>query len=313
MALLQAHNPCTPRESLISLIMVHSYCSLQIIIYFIITYISSATILYNDGQTHIQSTSLNEAISLRSSSTLTLPSGDYTIRSPSGDDSAIRLYMSSHLNATGGDIIGGDATADHITAGAGVIVGSSSSAIFYDGVTVRGGNNNVGNADYSIINKEEIMTTREHVDINNFDDTKGGGQGGDALISQYFGSNVTIYGGAFMAGSGSVKDGNSLQSRYEAQIHIHGGTYYGSWLAKDRGSIVVTGCVNRIGNRLVGRLQNGQSLDVQLIEEGDGKVVLNNPEKCNQYRKKDTSPATTMGWIGSVYYAYALFGLMVCV
>ena len=86
----------------------HSYYSFQIIIYFIITYTSFATILYNDGQTHIQSTSLNEAISLRSSSTLTLPSGDYTIRSPSGNDSAIRLYMSSNLNATGGDIIGGD-------------------------------------------------------------------------------------------------------------------------------------------------------------------------------------------------------------
>ena len=292
----------------------HSYYSFQIIIYFIITYTSFATILYNDGQTHTQSTSLNEAISLRSSSKLTLPSGDYTIRSPSGNDSAIRLYMSSNLNATGGDIIGGDATADHITAGEGIIVGSSSSASFYDGVTVRGGSNNVGDAD-SIISRERLMITREYEDIediNIFDDTKGAGQGGDALISQYFGSNVTIYGGTFMAGSGSVKDGHSLQSSYEAQIYIHGGTFYGSWLANDRGLISVTGCVNRIGNRLVGRLQNGQSLDVQLVEEGGGKIVLNNPEKCNQYRKKDTSPASTMTWIRSVPYAYTLVGLVIC-
>ena len=36
---------------------------------------------------------------------------------------------------------------DHITAGASAIVGSCSSAIFYDGVTVRGGSNDVGDAD----------------------------------------------------------------------------------------------------------------------------------------------------------------------
>ena len=53
---------------------------------------------------------------------------------PSGDDSAIRV-----------DIIGGDLP--HITAGASAIVGSSSSAIFHDGVTVRGGSNDVGDAD----------------------------------------------------------------------------------------------------------------------------------------------------------------------
>ena len=27
-------------------------------------------------------------------------------------------------------------------------------------------------------------------------------------------------------------------------------------------------------------VEDGQSLDMQLVEEGDGKVVLNNPEKC---------------------------------
>ena len=43
------------------------------------------------------------------------------------------------------DIIGGDLP--HITAGASAIVGSSSSAIFHDGVTVRGGSNDVGDAD----------------------------------------------------------------------------------------------------------------------------------------------------------------------
>jgi len=177
--------------------------------------------------------------------------------------------MSSTLNATGGDIMGGDATSDHPIPGAGIKVGSASTAIFYEGVTVRGGNNGAAISD-------------NLVDYQN--------RGGDALASQYFGSNITIHGGKFIAGSGgSIKDGYSLHCHGEAQIHVHGGSFYGSWKVNDRGSIVVTGCINRIGSRLVGRLQSGQSLDVQLIEENGGKVVIENREKCNTYKKKDTT------------------------
>ena len=259
---------------------------LPIMLYFAIiivvafcTAVVDATILYNDGQTHIQNTSLNDSIILRSSSTLILGVEDYTIRSPSGAECAIRLYMSSSINATGGDVIGGDASLDHLTAGVGIIVGSASTAVFNEGVTVRGGNH-VG------LVIEESSRSNDKVKGT----PNSNSQGGDAVIAQYFGSNVTIRGGKFIGGSGSMKDGHSLQSTYEAQINVSGGTYYGSWLLSNRGIIVVTGCVNRIGTRLVGRLQSGQSIDVQLIEETGGKVIIHHPSKCNdQYRKKDAS------------------------
>lgn len=259
----------------------------------------ASAVLYDDGQSHSVETSLSDSITLRSSSMLTLPPGDYTIRSPSGSDSAIRLSMSSSLNATGGDVIGGDASEDHPVAAAGVIVGSASRAVFYDGVTVRGGNH-LGAHDYLIgsSRKNEIITT------TNFDSNVKG-QGGDALVSQYFGSNVTIHGGNFMAGRGSVKDGHSLHASYEAQIHIYGGTFYGSWMARDQGSIVVNGCLSRIGTRLVGRLENGHSLDVQLFEEGEGKIILNNPESCNHNRKSESSAVRVMG-----SEKYSLFGMI---
>ena len=66
------------------------------------------------------------------------------------------------------------------------------------------------------------------------DDAKG--RGGDALVSQYLGSNVTIHGGNFLAGRGSVRDGHSLRASYDgAEIHVRGGTYYGSWMAQSGG------------------------------------------------------------------------------
>jgi len=261
---------------------------------------TSATILYNDGQKHTITTNTNEAIILRTSSTLILPSGDYTIRSSSGY-SAIQLQMSSTLNATGGDIISGDASSDHPIPGAGIIVGSASTAILYEGVTVRAGNNGVA-ANDNIIYYDEY-------DIDNQN------QGGDALISQYFGSNITIHGGKFIAGSGgSMKDGYSLHCHGEAHIYVHGGSFYGSWKVNDRGLIVVTGCVNRIGSRLVGRLQSGQSLDVQLIEENGGKVVIENREKCNTYKKKGTtsSSASHTGMKKMTRSICLLFGIIIC-
>ena len=195
-------------------------------------------------------------------------------------------------------MIGGDADGDH-PAAVGVIVGSASRASFYDGVTVRGGNH-VGADDYFIgssILIDEVITANLDSNIK--------GQGGDALVSQYFGSNVTIHGGNFMAGRGSIKDGHSLHASYEAQIHIYGGTFYGSWLARDKGSIVVNGCLSRIGTRLVGRLENGHSLDIELFEEGEGKIILNNPESCNHYRKSDSSAVRAMG-----SRHYSVFGMI---
>jgi len=207
--------------------------------------------------------------------------------------------MSSTLNATGGDIISGDASSDHPIPGAGIIVGSASTAIFYEGVTVRGGNN--GAADTS----DNLIYDEYDVDYQN--------RGGDALVSQYFGSNITIYGGKFISGSGSIMDGYSLHCHGEAHIHVHGGSFYGSWKVNDRGSIVVTGCINRIGSRLVGRLQSGQSLDVQLTEENGGKVIIENREKCNTYKKKDTtSSASHTGMKKMMRSICLLLGLIIC-
>ena len=104
------------------------------------------------------------------------------------------------------------------------------------------------------------------------DDAKG--RGGDALVSQYLGSNVTIHGGNFLAGRGSVWDGHSLRAFYDgAGIHVRGGTYYGSWMAQSGGAIVAYGWLSRIGTRLVGRLgEDGRhSLEVQVFEEGGWK------------------------------------------
>lgn len=252
---------------------IHAITTIPLIFVLLLsTLLSNANaVLYNDGQSHSISSPLNDDITLRSSSTLILPSGDYTIRSPAGSESAIRLYMSSTLNATGGDIFGADATEDHPTAGTGVIVGGASYAVFYDGVTVRGGNHLGGTSD--------VVTTQE---------VSGGGQGGDALISQYIYSNATIHGGSFIAGKGSIQDGHSLHAIYEGSIiHVYGGYFYGSWKVQDKGSIAVYGCVQRIGTRLVGQLENGHSLDVQVFEESEGKIVVNSSdEECNHYRKK---------------------------
>mmetsp|Transcript_291 Transcript_291/g.574 ORF Transcript_291/g.574 Transcript_291/m.574 type:complete len:300 (+) Transcript_291:80-979(+) len=255
----------------------------------------ASAVVYTGGSHSVES-SLDDVIILRSSSKLTLPSGDYTIRSPSGgsDGAAILLTMSSVLNATGGDVIGGDATKDH-PASAGVVVGSASRASFYEGVTVRGGNH-LGRAGAG--HEEMLSATNFYEDVNN-------GEGGDALISQYFGSNVTIHGGNFMGGQGSVQNGHSLRASYEAEIHVFGGTFYGSWLARDHGSIIVNGCLSRIGSRLVGRLQNGHSLDIQVIEDGEGTVILKTPETCNHYRKSDSdSDSSAARCIGGGYYVF---------
>ncbi|KAL9188831.1 hypothetical protein ACHAXT_007209 [Thalassiosira profunda] len=237
--------------------------------------VGASGVIYDDGQSHsLDGQSLDEPISLRSSSKLTLPSGDYAIRAPAGGDAAIRLYMSSFLNATGGDIMGADAADVHPVAGAGVIVGGASRAVFSDGATVRGGNR------------------------PGADDNSGGG--GDAIISQYYASNVTIYGGTFLAGKGGTSDGHSLRASYEAEIYVHGGSFYGAWVASHQGSIVVTGCVSRIGTRLVGRLEDGHSLDVQTQEEAGGKITaIRDPEICNHYRKKPSSSAVKTAGVGT--------------
>lgn len=282
---------------------------LQLLFIVLATTTSVNAVLYNDGKPHSIESSLNEAITLKSSSTLTLPPGDYTIRSPAGSDAAIRLHMSSALNATGGDIIGADASENHdAKAAAGVIVGSASRATFYDGVTVRGGSHmGAASDDTSNIMIDSSRRTNEVIIsvTNKATDDANKGQGGDALVSQYTGTNVTIHGGNFIAGKGSMKDGHSLHASYEGQIHIHGGTYYGSWMARDNGSIIVNGCLSRIGTRLVGRLENGHSVDVQLFEEGGGKVTVNSPEKCNGYRKKQpTSPAVRVrAMMGGVHHS----------
>jgi len=263
----------------------------------------SSAVLFSDGETHSITSSIDDAVFLKSTSKLVLPEGDYAIRSPAGSI-AVRLSMSSSLNATGGDVIGGDASEGR-PAAAGVVVGSASRATFNDGVTVRGGN--CPGADDARLSTD---STRRNDDGGvvaeaNFDGGGDEGRGGDALVSQYFGSNATIHGGNFLAGKGSVRDGHSLRASYKGQIHVDGGTFYGSWMASNFGSIVVTGCLSRIGTRLVGRLQDGLSLDVQLIEEGGGEIIVKDPEKCNSYRKSEFSAARA---VGSVHYS--LFGMI---
>ena len=140
-----------------------SICASFILVLGTTPFTAEGIVLFNDGESHSIQTSMDDAISLRSSSALTLPPGDYTIRSPPGADSSIRLYMSSVLNATGGDIIGADASEDHPAAAAGVIVGSASRAEFNDGVTVRGGSHLGMEADNYLMDPSSAQNRNEIV------------------------------------------------------------------------------------------------------------------------------------------------------
>ncbi|KAL7525095.1 hypothetical protein ACHAWF_001223 [Thalassiosira exigua] len=240
--------------------------------------IASAVVLYDDGLSHSISAAFDDAISLRSSSTLTLPRGEYAVRAPPGSDAAIRLSMGSRLDAEGGDVMGADASGEGARAGAGIVVGGGSRATFREGATVRGGSRSGAAGDV------RVSTGAYETADGDGDDE---GRGGDAVVARYYGSNVTILGGTFVAGKGAgdAKDGRSLRADYEASIRVEGGTFYGSWIARGEGVIVASGCVSRIGTRLVGRLADGRALDVQTVEENGGKVVVERrPEVCNRYK-----------------------------
>ena len=214
----------------------------------------------------------------------------------------MRLYMSSSLNMTNGEIIGGDIDDDsHADGkdtwiGAGVVVGSASQAEFHEGATVRGGSH-VG----KLMTADGQLTSFEQ-ETNNLQS----GKGGDALVGLYFSSTITIRGGNFIGGRGSSSYGHSLHVAYEAQANVYGGSFQGSFLARDRGVIVVHGCVSRVGNRLVGHLDNGDSVDIELVEEG-GKVIVQEPkfaQACSKYHRTSSSGKIGTGlffgilWIG---------------
>ena len=129
-------------------------------------------------------------------------------------------------------------------------------------VTVRGGSHLGMEADNYLMDPSSAHNSNEIVAAIAVKGDDAKGRGGDALVSQYLGSNVTIHGGNFLAGS---YDG--------VEIHVRGGTYCGSWMAQSGGAIVAYGCLPRIGTRLVGRLgEDGRhSLEVQVFEEGGGK------------------------------------------
>jgi hypothetical protein len=209
--------------------------------------------------------------------------------------------MSSSINMTSGEIIGGDldegiiADDETIIAGAGVVVGSASQAEFHESATVRGGSH-VG------------ATLTSDVSINHFDNVTNfqSGKGGDALVGLYFSSTITIHGGNFIGGKGSSSYGYSLHVAYEAQANVYGGSFQGSYLARDRGVIVVHGCLNRVGNRLVGHLENGDNVDIQLIEENGGHVIVEVPKfanECSKYHKR--SSGEQLG-----YGAFVVFNLL---
>jgi hypothetical protein len=262
---------------------------------------ATATVLYDDGQPHSITQSINDAIQIRSSSTLKISSyyERYTIHSPKGIECAVRLYMSSTLNMTGGEIVGADSSSDENTssdAGAGVIVGSASRAEFYKDATVRGGNH-LGELDTVRIRRDTdaVGITPQVKTLESSDTTTSTNsvKGGDALISQYFGSIITIHGGNFIGGRGtSSSDGNSVHVAYDAQAHIYGGSFQGDWLARDRGVVVAYGCVQRIGTRLVGHLENGDQVNVQVVEQGGGQVIVKEGEgNCDMYRRQSSSAA----------------------
>lgn len=229
--------------------------------------------------------------------------------------------MSSTLNATGGEIIGCDASPSSSSdglgteAGAGVIVGSASRAEFYSGATIRAGNhfgydeNFSFSSDGRILNVTATVIDSLQVPHTNPKSISITGKGGDAIIGQYFGSTITIHGGSFVAGRGSASDGHSLHLAYDARADVYGGDYHGSWLARDRGVIVAFGCLSRVGDRLVGKLQDGTPLDVQVVERDGGVVIASLPEgdRCkDDSGSKSSGEKLRFGAIWSVFCNFCL-------
>jgi hypothetical protein len=269
----------------------------------LITTKTSALILYDDGSSHSITESINDAVNLRSGSTLLFSGEDYSIRAPQGSESAVRLYMSSTLNMTSGEIIGGDLEGGNTAPvekdtliGVGVIVGSASVADFHSGATVRGGSH-VG----------ELVTL---VDGQVSKEVQSG-KGGDALVGLYFSSTITIHGGNFIGGRGILNYGHSLHVAYEAVANVYGGSFQGSFLARDRGVIIVHGCLSRVGNRLVGHLDSGDSIDVELVEENGGQVVVQIPkfaQTCERYRRRSSGQQLGVGVVLAFNLLWAVAG-----
>jgi len=289
---------------------------------------TTALTTYDDGQSHTIQSTLDDVIHLRSSSALILPSGQYQIRAPAGSESTIRLFMSSTLNATGGEIIGCDAFPSSSSddsgteAGAGVIVGSASRAEFYSGATVRAGNHFGYDAIFSFSSDGRLQNVTDtvvgslQVPHTNPKSNSITGKGGDAIIGQYFGSTITIHGGNFIAGRGSASDGHSLHLAYDARADVYGGDYHGSWLAKERGVIVAYGCLSRVGDRLVGKLEDWTPLDVQVVEKDGGVVIasLLEGDRCkDDSGSKSSGEKLRFGAIWSVLCNFCLVSLLLVV
>jgi hypothetical protein len=212
--------------------------------------------------------------------------------------------MSSTLNMTSGEIVGGDLVDGNSVVekdtfiGVGVVVGSASIAEFHSGATVRGGSHVGGlvTSDGNVLVSEELQS---------------GNKGGDALIGLYFSSTITIHGGNFIGGRGISSYGNSLHVAYEAVANVYGGSFQGSFLARDRGVIIVHGCLSRVGNRLIGHLDSGDSIDVELVEDNGGQVVVQTPkfaQTCERYRRRSYGEQTRIGAVLTFNMLWAVAG-----
>lgn len=221
---------------------------------------------------------------------------------------------------TTGEIIGGDLDDDSSSSsssgleekdslvGAGVIVGSASTAEFHKGATVRGGSHVTGD---ELITSDGRIPLVEEVTI-----PQSNNKGGDSLVGLYFGSSIIVHGGNFIAGRGSSSYGHSLHVAYEAQADVYGGSFQGSFLARDRGVIIVHGCLSRVGNRLVGHLENGDSVDLELVEQNGGKVVVETPKfdesgttiwGCNRYHRSSGGKMSIGTFLKTVWILRLLF------
>ena len=269
-----------------------------------------AVVLYDDGSLHFINESINDTVNLRSSSSLIFSDDSHVvIRAPTGSESAVRLYMSSSLNMTTGEIFGGDLEGEvdesigkDNLGGVGVIVGSASRAEFRDGATVRGGNH----AAESLEMTANIGASGSSIYFHSR-------KGGDAVVGLYFGSLITIKGGNFIGGRGTSMDGHSLHVAYEAHAQVYGGSFEGSFLARERGAIVVYGCLSRVGNRLVGHLEKGDQVDLQIVEETGGEVIVEAPkyiETCSEYNKKSSGERIVFGAFAVLHALLVFLGLL---
>lgn len=208
--------------------------------------------IFNDGRSHVIDKNASfgdESLIVTDKTTLVLNGGNVT--APTNSEwPAIRLKISSKINATSG-VVQGSIVSEDLEYGGGEAIqlnnGQSSPETagygeFYDEIKVLGGHGRIG---------------------------------GDALVVNGFGTEAVIYGGTFIGGSGSKDDlnGYSILVINSATVHIHGGIFIGDIKVEGDGLVLLYGCFTQNGTEISGVFGDDSELNVTIDGDVDFKSV----------------------------------------